>query len=199
MRGDFVRGPVDVWAPQISDLLRSVGHIAYVAGGAARELVMRDVAPPAWDIDLFMFDGADVGLCKEMLFGMGYRQDAYTEHSSQFHPPEPETQLAVQVIEHFENEWSLTTGEPEDVLSHFSFTTEMFAVVARSEGFEAVVGVRAPEDTRSRMLKVQNVTDPLIVSLRAVKYGYKGYGISEEEMQKVFDEYVVRSRVPVCP
>jgi hypothetical protein len=191
----FVRERFDVWAPQIDELLDAVGEIAYVAGGAARQLIMPD-APYAWDIDLFLYDGDDLNRCKDAVRRLGYRQQIYTEHSSEFDPRD-DSEWPVQIIEFFENQWSLSSGSPEDVLSHFSFTTEMFAVVRKNGVTEAIVGKDSRAHTESRMLRVQNITDPLIVGLRAVKHAYKGFGISPEELQKIMDEYAVRQRVMV--
>lgn len=187
MTAAFVREDIEVWLPQIEELLDVVGDIAYVAGSAARQLVMLDVPYP-WDIDLFLYDPNDLDRCKDVVRSLGYTQQIYTEHSSEFDPRD-ESELPVQVIEFYQDEWSRTSGQPEDVLSHFSFTTEMFAVVKRNGITQAIIGKDSREDTESRMLRVQNVTDPLVVCLRAVKHGYKGFGIAPEEMVKVLDAY----------
>lgn len=192
-RAAFVRGPVNVWAPQIAELLDAVGDIAYVAGGAARQLFMTDAVPPAWDIDLFLYEPGDFEEVKTRIQALGYVNAARTEHSAEFEP-RTSRDLPVQVIEPFEDAWSKSAGEPEDVLSCFSFTTEMFAIVTTEDGFEAVIGATAVADTDSRMLVVQNVTNPLIVSLRAVKHGFKGFGIAPEQMQLIFDAYMERAK-----
>jgi hypothetical protein len=139
----FTETPIAVWAPQVATLLDAVGDIAYVGGGAARQLVLPDAAPDAWDIDLFLYEGGSLMECKRRLLALGYTQESFTEHSSQFHPPVREGNLDVQIIEFFQDEWSLTSGEPEDVLSHFSFTTELFAVAIRNGTAVAIVGDNA--------------------------------------------------------
>lgn len=192
-RTDFVRQPVDVWAPQIRELLTSVGDVAYVAGGAARELVMRDEAPPSWDIDLFQYRPGDVDIdvIRETLRRIGYHSEEQTQRSYRFTRNDGE--LEVQIIAYYRDAHSLTSGAPEDVLAHFSFTAEMFAIVPGAGSAAAIIGSTAIDDVRSRMLVVQNVTDPLVVALRAVKYGYKRFGIAPEQLQIVFDAYMKRA------
>lgn len=184
-RAAFVRQPVDVSLPQAAELLNAVGDVAYIAGGAARMLVMGDEVPAAWDIDLFLYHPSDLARCLSALGELGYWHEANTERSAQFAPRDVD-ELAVQVIPFFRDAYSVTSGQPEDVLSCFSFTTEMFAIV--KPGI-AVVGASAVEDTRSRMLVVQNVTTPLVCGLRAVKHAYKGFGIAPEQLQIIFDAY----------
>lgn len=187
-RADFVRTPVIVANPQIRQLLDAVGDYAYVAGGAARQIVMGQEAPQAWDIDLFLYHPGDLARVSAAVAALGYVNDVDTERSSEFAPRIP-GELAVQIIEYYRDAWSLTAGQPEDVLSHFSFTTEMFAVVRLRRTTEAVVGASSAADTRSHMLVVQNVTSPLVCGLRAVKHAYKGFGIDPQQLQIIFDAY----------
>lgn len=192
-RAAFVRQPVVVASSQILQLLDAVGDLAYVAGGAARQIVMGAEAPPAWDVDLFLYHPGDFERAVAAVAALGYVNDVDTERSSEFAPRIP-GELPVQIIEYYRDAWSLTSGQPEDVLSHFSFTTETFAVVRRNRTTEAVVGATAVDDTLSHMLRVQNVTSPLVCGLRAVKHAYKGFGIEPDQLQIIFDAYLERAR-----
>lgn len=182
-----VRRLVDVWAPQLGELLEALDGLAYVAGGAARQIVMREQAPPAEDIDLFLYRVADYETCLKIVGDLAYVSADVSENSVSFWPRDWVNELGVQVIRPFIDEWRdrwrRCYGEPEDVIGHFAFTTEQFAIA----GNEAIIGPNAIADTALRRLIVNNVTEPAVVAWRAVKYGHKGYVMEPSEMQRVFD------------
>lgn len=183
----FSHRSIEVWAPQVQELLTRLQDVAYVAGGAARELVMRKEAPAAEDVDVFLYDEGRFDECCRTLTSLGYQAHAVSAFAASY-VRDWVFELPVQVIRPAKDNWSLTWGEPEAVLSHFSFTTEQFAVAE-----QAIVGADAEADTRSRRLRVANVTDPVQVALRATKYAAKGYHIEQSEMQRIFDAAIVRA------
>lgn len=184
----FIHEPVKLWAPQLTELVQELDGVAYIAGGAARQLIMVEDAPPAGDIDLFIYHSEEFGKCLKMVQSLGYEIEDEQPTSIHF-APRGDRELEVQVIRPYHGRWSLSFGSPEDVISHFSFTTEMFAVTKT----QAIYGDRSKKHTNNRELVIQNITDPLNVALRAVKYGQKGYGIDPTEMQKLMSAYAFRS------
>jgi len=184
----FIVEPVDVWAPQVFELLEALGPAGFVAGGAARQIVMRDEAPPAEDVDVFTASRQELTACSEAIRSLGYLVTADTRFATTYRARDWVYELNVQLIKPFSDTWNLTYGTPEEVLSRFSFTTEMFAI---AHG-EAIVGVAARQDTEERCLVLQNITDPLWVSLRATKYAAKGYSIAPSEMRRILDAWMDR-------
>lgn len=179
---------VVVWAPQVADLLEALAGVGFVAGGAARQIIMRDDAPAAEDIDVFLYRREDFALCSAAVASMGYPVSGETPFAVTFSPRRFAYELPVQVIKPFRDEWSLTYGTPEEVITQFSFTTEMFAIA----GGRAVVGASAREDTLARRLVLQNITNPLWVALRATKYTAKGYSVSATDMRRILDAWMDR-------
>ncbi len=180
--------PVQVWAPQVADLLEVLAGVGYVAGGAARQVVLRGDAPPAEDIDVFLYRRDDFASCAAAVASLGYSVLGETPFAVSFSARQPIHELPVQVIKPFRDEWSLTYGTPEEVITQFSFTTEMFAIA----GGRAVVGASAREDTLARRLVLQNITNPLWVALRATKYTAKGYSVSATDMRRILDAWMDR-------
>lgn len=179
---------VEIWAPQVADLAVALRQLAFVAGGAARQIVMRNDAPPAEDIDLFLYTDEDFRAACLEVENLGYYRAAESAFSTTFGPRDLIHELPVQVIKPFRDTWSLTYGAPEDVITQFSFTTEMFAL----DRGRAVVGVSAQEDTLARRLVLQNITNPLWVALRATKYTAKGYSVSAADMRRILDAWMDR-------
>jgi hypothetical protein len=188
MPGGFVSEHVEIWAPQVADLLEALGAVAFVAGGAARQLVML-TAPAAEDVDLFVRSRAAFETCEKGLIDLGYQVVGASPFAVTFAARNWRLELPVQLIRPYEDTWTKTYGTPEEVLSHFAFTTEKFAVCA---GGEAIVGETARRDTSERRLVLQQITNPLWVALRATKYAAKGYQIDLSEMRRVLDAWVDR-------
>lgn len=177
LNGD--RRKVDVWAPQVAEIFAAVPYV-FVAGGAARQLVRE--APPATDIDLFLYDANAFDLAVEALEAIGYAGVELTEASGHF-PRRRPGELDVQLIRPRRTPYTLTFGTPEDVLGHFSFRAECFAVEADGT---ATVLEGAHEDARAKLLTVNNITDPAALVGRAMKYAAKGFFLPAQEIDKLF-------------
>lgn len=184
----FIR-TIPAHAPQVDELLATVGHIAFIAGGAARELVMPGVAPPAMDVDVFLYSASSYEEARQLIGGLGYAFFGYTENAACF-DPRSDADLAVQLICPNQDPLACTAGRVEDVLSHFSFTTEQFGITHNGT---AIVGADAMSDTRDRLLCLVNVNDPLAVACRATKYAAKGYFMPMHEMHSLFLDWERKS------
>jgi hypothetical protein len=171
-------------SPQLEELAEAVRGLAFVAGGAARLACLGEFAPVCADIDLFLHEPSGYVACREKVKDLGYKSARLTETALSFDARTPR-ELDVQIICPYRDDKALTYGTPEEVLEHFSFTTEMFAL----EGRSVLCGGRAVEDTLARRLVVQNVNDPVIVGLRMCKYAAKGYQVDESAMLRLFSEW----------
>jgi hypothetical protein len=180
--------PVEIWAPQVADLLAAVGDVAFVAGGAARQIVMSGDAPAAEDIDVFLRERGSFDKAAAVLEALGYRRQKTSSFSVTYAPRDLVHELHVQLIKPYSDDWSLTYGTPRQVIEKFSFTTEMFAV----EAGKATIGPSAIEDTKARRLVLQTITNPLWVSLRAMKYAAKDYYIAPADMRRILDAWMDR-------
>lgn len=148
-----------------------------------------------------MRDSTGPSVCRRLLEAEGYRFDITSARPElqpfaiTMYPPNPMRGLPVQIIRPARDRWSCTFGSPEDVIGHFSFTTEQFAVIRGEDGDELVTGAGAVEDTRERILRVANVTAPASCALRATKYVAKGYSITLEEMRRIVATAIERRQV----
>jgi hypothetical protein len=181
---NFYTRPVIVWSLQVAGLLEMAGKYAYVAGGAARQLAIDD-APPAQDIDLFLYAEDGYTPCCNALRDMGYPFVGESDNAAIYEGRDTD-ELAVQVIRPYRDAFSLTYGAPRDVLSCFSFTTEQFAVTADNKALFSEEGV---VHTHARRLVINNITDPLQLAMRALKYAAKGYYFDQAEMHRLFVEW----------
>lgn len=179
---------VDIWAPQLAEIFAAVPYV-FVAGGAARQLIRDE--PAAKDIDLFLYDANAFDRAVEALEGIGYAGVELTAASGHF-PRRKDGELDVQLIRPRRTRHALTFGTPEEVIDHFSFRTEGFAVEADGT---ATVLEGAHEDTRAKLLTIHNITDPAALVGRALKYAAKGYLLPAQEIDKLFDAWGERNGI----
>lgn len=185
----FFEWLVDVWSAQVREIQVAIEGAGYIAGGAARQIVLGEQAPPAQDIDVFLERAEAYGSVCKAIQELGYIFEAESDNAALFVPPNDlRDELPVQVIRPYQDEHSLTFGPVREVLSRFSFTTEMFGLAGQT----AVFTEAAMVDTKETRLVINNVTDPLQLAMRALKYAGKGYYFDQAEMHRLFVEWEKR-------
>ena len=115
-------------AKHMLDLLRCIEGLGFIAGGFARYMTgfWPDLVPS--DIDVFAYSkegSGDAALFK-----------ALTRKYEQLPNPVPTTtsfkiaqfEIPIQFVHARSNEYNMTYGTPEEVLSEFDFTTNQFAL-----------------------------------------------------------------------
>lgn len=79
----MLTGEIEVWEPQLRELLDDLLEVAFIAGGAARQALIED-APPAMDIDFFLFRDKDYQAVAEHVAELGYAFLGETDNAVSF-------------------------------------------------------------------------------------------------------------------
>ena len=158
---------------QIQEVVEAYVNVGFVAGGAARYLLVPG-APEPQDIDVFLFRPTfDV----DPLIELGYDEDggvARAPHFSQYLQ-----ELKVQVVRPDPDHPKRTSyGTPLEVLSSFTFHTEQAAVWFSAGGYAGLLSVKGRESTESRILTNNLISNPVLSMFRLNKYGLKEYMVS---------------------
>lgn len=165
---------------QIQEVVEAYTGIGYVAGGAARYILLPR-APEPLDIDVFLFSSQfDASPLKEL----GYDLAGGVERAPAFSRDPDE--LRVQVVRP-------DPGHPKrkghgmalEVLSSFTFTTEQAAVWEGAEGFAGLLSVEGRESTESRILSNNLISNPILSMFRLNKYGQKKYAVSMDMVMEI--------------
>lgn len=187
--------------PYVLEILKAVGDMGFIAGGMARRAIMGDEAPEPEDIDVFVKRADLLQQVWTAIEALGYTYQADVGMAHLFLPGNavmvrPDLMVndgrkPIQLIKPAREPGFMTTGTVVEVIDHFAFRTEQFAV-HRNGG--RVVGVYTTEgvnDTRNRVLHLNlcDPVDPVTVAWRAVKYGRKGYSISRLELLRLFEQW----------
>lgn len=166
---------------EIEDVIRAFEGVGYVAGGAARYLLVPE-APEPKDIDVFLFGRhMDLSPMEEL----GYEPQGGSPRAPGFVRANDE--LSVQVVIPADDQIGMSNwGSPLRVLSQFTFKTEQAAVWYGAGGFAGLLSVMGKEDTENRVLNTNNHrTSPILSLYRINKYGQKGYTISMETLLEI--------------
>ncbi len=173
-------------AEQIREVIVAFEGIGYVAGGAARYLLVPD-APEPLDIDVFLYcSGFDV----DPLLRLGYEPVEDSAHRAPFFVSPGEGELRVQVVRP-DHRARQAYGPPLEVLQSFTFTTEQAAVWYGAGGAAGLLSVAGRVDTENRALYNNRISNPILSLFRLNKYGQKGYSLSMETLIEITD--VLRS------
>lgn len=174
------------------EFLTQFQDLAFVAGSAARRVVMGPKADEPHDIDLFLYDRDSFSDVCDTLQSLGYGEQVRRLAVTYVRPSIVGDSIPVQVVIPTEDEFQRTFGEPEAVLSQFAFTAQQFAVEAKDGKIRATYSVRAINDARSRRLKVASIGSPILVAWAAMKYTAKGYFLEPSDLAELFTAWESR-------
>ncbi len=169
---------------QIVDIATTLEGIGYVAGGAARYLLVPRAPEPS-DIDVFLYT---TQMDHTPMDELGYiLTEPERERSWDYERDEDE--LRVQVVrasdQKSERDGHSSYGPVLEVLSGFSFTTEQAAVYYGTGGLSGMISTQCREHTEMKVLIPNRIDNPVTSVFRAVKYGKKGYHIPMNEVTNI--------------
>lgn len=165
---------------QIREIIKAYEGIGFVAGGAARFVLIPDAPHPS-DIDIWMYHSL---LDPNPLYELGYHELEEVTGTRRFR--RHDTDLPVQIILPHSLRSTKSWGTPLEVMLTFTFTTEQFAVMHGAGGASGLLSVAAKADTENRVIMNNNCTKNPILSLhRLNKYGRKGYQVSMETLLEI--------------
>lgn len=185
---EFVEVPVLRGFSEIRELYRICQeNNAYIAGGYVRYMASQrpDVAP-AGDVDIFAADKDDVRLLK-VFTDLGYTVEYQSENAYSLSKPTAapdgyNTLLFAPTPQIIKSGW---IGEDlPGTLRQFDFTVVMAGLLSP---VQALVHPGFIDDDCAGNLVIENITDPVRMVLRAMKYARRGYHIMPSEVLKIFD------------
>ena len=179
---------------QMEEVINIVGDHAFIAGGAARLAILGDDAPVVGDIDVF-YKPFSIGQAtvlqddREALYKIGYI-DNYSK-------PTPNTLTLTKDGETYPVQLVLPTitgnikcwGTPQEVITDFSFTTEMFAIEKVKGKYLVHYTNAAYNATKTRTIIINKTSSGPLMMARVIKYIKKGYSIHPEEITKIFQHF----------
>jgi len=176
-----IKGNGSQWALQILEVAEEFEGVGYVAGGAARFLVVEGAPEPA-DIDVFLYGGA---FDYEPLLRLGYEPSELGPPWAPFFERD-EGELKVQVVRpDVSDDKRVSHGTPLEVLSRFTFHTEQAAIWYGAGGAAGLLSVLGRESTEERILSNNSISNALLSMYRLNKYGRKGYVVSMESVMEI--------------
>ncbi len=177
---DFPEGIGD----QVFELITALDGQAYVAGGAARFLLVPE-APEPGDIDIFLYRESNCFPVVAELGRLGYDYADGPPRCPRY-DRENKNELKVQVVTPDENfQGRPSYGVPLELLRGFTFYTEQFALWHGVSGPAGLFSTKGREDTEARILRFNSLANPLLAAYRINKYGQKGYSVGMEEIMKL--------------
>ena len=166
---------------QIREIIIAFEGIGYVAGGAARYLLVPEAPEPA-DIDVFLYqDYMDTS----PLDNLEYTSDN-PEIRAPFFTSPGDGELRVQVVRP-DHGARKSFGTPLEVLQSFTFHTEQAAVWYGPGGAAGLISVAGQEATEERVLTNNHIANPVLSLFRLNKYGRKGYSLSMDTLVEITD------------
>lgn len=178
--------PNDLRNGQLEALLSALTTLGFVAGGAARKVLIPD-APEPTDIDVFLYnEKGSTSQADLVLRNMGYSPAPVLPSAYVYR--HPAFVLPVQVIKPYVG--LKLYGKPAEVLSKFDFTVNQFALEYTAQSLVlAHEGEESHSDHVNRYLNIVNIASPLSLLNRMQKYVAKGYRMPPPEMAKLFLAY----------
>ena len=164
---------------EIVAICKAIAPHAFVAGGAARYYV--GGWPDPSDIDIYFWEAARVDLASKALANLGYTLDRVQVNATLY---VKDGCLPVQIV----NPTRVTAGNPLSVISNFTFTTEMYAIWWYDNRIYDVRGHSADQDTEARVLRINNLINPVLAAWRVVKYTAKGYHAEPAYLMPIFQQ-----------
>lgn len=169
---------------QIREVIVAFEDIGYVAGGAARYLLVPDAPEPA-DIDVFLYQQT---MNVQPLIDLGYELAGNPNSRAPFFTsPGGDKELRVQVIRPDPNSTRRAFGTPLEVLKSFTFHTEQAAIWYEADGAVGLISVAGRAATEDRVLTNNRISNPVLSLFRLNKYGRKGYSVSMMSLQEITD------------
>ncbi len=165
---------------QIKEVVEAYQGIGYVAGGAARYLLVPD-APGPGDIDVFLFgDRHDW----KPLTEIGYDWHGGVERAPLF--SRDSSDLRVQVVKPDpDNPQRTGYGPPLQVLQAFTFHTEQAAIWRGEGGFSGLMSSDGLYATQNKVLTNNVISNPILSMFRINKYGRKGFSIGMKDVMEI--------------
>ena len=165
---------------QIQEVVDAFQGSGYVAGGAARYILVPD-APGPGDIDVFMFgDHIDYSPLTEL----EYDFQGGVERAPRFSRG-PES-LVVQVVRPDpDNPLRTGFGPPLEVLSSFTFHTEQAALWKGTLAHAGLLSAAGLLSTQHKVLTNNLISNPVLSIFRLNKYGQKGYSVGMETVMEI--------------
>ncbi len=168
-------------AHQILEVVGAFEGIGYVAGGAARYMIIPDAPVPA-DIDVFLYGGV---FDYEPLIRLGYEPDYAKGPSRAPFFVQEEEELRVQVVRPDAPGNRVSHGTPLAVLQSFTFHTEQAAIWYGAGGVAGLLSVKGRASTEERVLTNNNISNAILSMYRLNKYGRKGYSAGMETVTEI--------------
>lgn len=189
--------------PRLMPQIRPLLNIGVVAGGAARRVILGDLAPFANDIDVFLptekseqeayAQLVDLGYMMTGDNGMGGTTWELNVFDFVADPPGRAATLPVQLVR--STAMDVLDGRfhwtgAKSVIETFTLTAEMFALELVQGEVVALHTTQAEEDTRSRTARFHLIINPIRAAYRMVKYGLKGFQTDPAEVSKAFETFI---------
>lgn len=172
---------------QTAQVLNAIEDLGFIAGGWARWELLSDAPEPS-DIDVFCLHPsfAIAFQIQENLKRIGYQYQHYLHTADVYrHPNYGHT---VQVIR--PNVGLELAGSPEEVLGRFDFTVNQFALTNSAQhGRMVYEGADSRDHHFLKRLVFVNISSPLSLLNRTIKYVQKGYELPPTEAAKLFLAY----------
>jgi hypothetical protein len=174
---------------QIVEVAYAIQGHGFIAGGAARALIMPEAPEPA-DIDIFCLSPEHCDPVREAVKAIGYAFEG-EQGSAELYRAGFEN-LPVQIVPASPTlSGPRRYGTPVEVLGDFTFITEMFAVyaVGATSPLQQVYTQAAKTDTRLKRIRFNKLVSPIYATWRISKYSRKGYRISLRDVQTLFEAW----------
>lgn len=197
-RVPILRGITEI--TPLLDLIDSNPSV-YILGGYARYCASPKKDPyPAQDVDLFFKDEEAFDDTLAEIYKKGFKTKAENEQAitlmyerdaeDEAFDPAWANMPTLQLVRPQSTGAIVTEGEKETILDNFDFTVTRAALV--SDRQEALVDERFLEDEENNFLFLRNIHCPISSTLRAIKYGRKGYWMNTRQCLKLFVDWMER-------
>lgn len=186
---EFVEVPVMRGFTEIREIHRICeANNAYIAGGYVRYMAsQRTEVAPAGDVDIFAADKDDERLLK-VFCDLGYTvaydsENAYTLNKPTSLPDGYSTLLLAPPPQIIKSGW--IGDDMQATLRQFDFTVVMAGLLSPDT---ALVHPGFMDDDCAGNLVIEQITDPVRIILRALKYARRGYRMMPSQVLKILDE-----------
>lgn len=188
--------PLSAADPQMIGILAALNGIGFVAGSAARRMILGDDAVPPNDIDIFLYRPEGQPDAVRALTDFGYKEKVRRLAITFERYSVGAKFLPVQIVLPVKDTYQQTYGEPATVLAQFAFTVQQFAVEFDAGIVKATYSPLGIDDDYRRILRNVNprgLGSPLLRFWSAQKYIARGYRMLPEEAADLLDAWADRS------
>lgn len=163
--------PENRFYAEVSKLL--IPSKIFMAGGAVSSMLAPKGSVPRYsDFDLYVCDEKFFPLIENMLQNRGYKRKVESNWADTY---KKNNQKPIQLIK-------ALVGKPHQVLPYFDFSV----VRCAWDGKTAWKDYAYDKDIKKKWLRLKHITCPISVMRRVVKYGKKGFFVSNYTLVKLF-------------